>query len=35
MSLAKVMDGGSAGYLEGKETWNLRIAGAYGPDLVA
>lgn len=34
MSLRKVINGGNTGYFEGKETWNLRTAGAYGPGLL-
>ena len=31
MSLMKVIDGATAGYLEGNATRNLKTAGAYGP----
>ena len=31
MSVLKVTSGGSTGYVGGKEIWNLRIEGAYGP----
>ena len=31
MSVLNVTSGGSTGYVGGKEIWNLRIEGAYGP----
>ena len=31
ISLMKVIDGATAGYLGGNPTRNLKIAGAYGP----
>jgi hypothetical protein len=31
MSVLNVTRGGREGYVGGKEIWNRRIAGAYGP----
>lgn len=33
ISVVKVMTGGKAGWVEGKDIWKRRIAGTYGPRL--